>query len=360
MSHYPFLAEIGKAYQATALHPSEVQAGGINHRVGFLDGTAGIYRTKLTQLAAAEAATKQQPFTGTVLQRAAAFQNADSNQAALKQRVQTLKAQVDTLRRKLERMGAKIDNNNQIDWGFSHRTVVYDGTAVLQAATRLRVHNGRLFSDDAHLQPFDTRLLVTANKGPGFAIYVMSENGNIHASPHSVGHRHHSSLLAGGNVAGAGEMKVHAGQLKWISNKSGHYYPATEHFLQTLHSLMKKGVNLDQVQVEFLSDLPPMPYASVPLFLAAKQAETGGVNDFEYSKMMAMLTQLPFNEFVPLAQAKGWRWAGAGEGLGVVTLAGLPVPHRDVRKWLKNELHRVVHATTKVKPGQAEPPQPHP
>ena len=324
--------------------------GGTTHRVVFLDAKAANYRTALTQLAAAEAATKAQPFAGTVLQRAAAFQSADSNQVALKQQVVTSRAQVDNLKRKLQRMGAQIDNNNQIDWGFSHRIVVYDGTAALQAATRLRVHNGRLFSDDAHLQPFDTRLLVTANKGPGFAIYVMSKNGNIHASPHSVGHRHHSSLLAGANVAGADEMKVHAGQLKWISNKSGHYFPATEHFLQTLHSLMKKGVNLDQVQVEFLSP-NAMPYASVPGFLAAKQAEAGGVNDFEYSKMMAMLTQLPFNEFVPLAHAKGWRWADAGEGLGVVTLAGLPVPHRDVRKWLKNELQRVVRATITVKPG---------
>ena len=87
--------------------------------------------------------------------------------------------------------------------------------------------------------------MVTHFSGPGYAIYVMSKEGHLYVSSHSVGHRHHSSLLAGGVVAGAGELKVSAGWLRWISNKSGHYQPDVFDMYQTLRSLESQGVPQD-------------------------------------------------------------------------------------------------------------------
>ena len=72
----------------------------------------------------------------------------------------------------------------------------------------------------------------------------------------------------------------------------------------------------------------------------------GMETDFEYAKMIAYLTILPFPQFQVLAAAQGWRWgvpadfpAGAppADARGVVRIAdGVKVPHRDVRKWLKS------------------------
>jgi hypothetical protein len=61
----------------------------------------------------------------------------------------------------------------------------------------------------------------------------------------------------------------------------------------------------------------------------------------EYAKLLAYLVLIPWPEFDGLITPKGWRWVdlverAAGER-GLKTVAGnLPVPHRDVRKWLKS------------------------
>ena len=374
MAHYPFLAAIGSSYAAEqgSVAPGGDPHNNGAHRTKFLDTTAARYRNALIQLAAAQAdadaaaAAKPAPFVGSVKDRARAFGNVGTNQAvdqanqvALKDRVHKAQALVKKNKDWLERMGARLRADNTIDWGFSARTVVYDNSPLLQGLTRLRVHGGRIFMDDAHQQPLETRKMVTANMGPGYCIYVMSERGDIHVSSHSVADRHHSSLLAGGNVAGAGEMQVWDGTLKWISNKSGHYFPECEHFLQTLHSFQKKGVALDGVKVGFLFAGGPSkgtPYPSVPAFLFAKQAE--GIPDFELSKLLQVLARVPFPQFAASAAAKGWRWVtdpeyAAGQR-GVLTLAGVQVPHRDVRKWLKNEVMLVPQhgaAVQKIKPG---------
>ena len=55
--------------------------------------------------------------------------------------------------------------------------------------------------------------------------------------------------MAGGDVASAGEMKVVGGQLKAISNKSGHYQPQDEHMVNVLQELAAMGVQLTGVEV---------------------------------------------------------------------------------------------------------------
>ena len=77
----------------------------------------------------------------------------------------------------------------------------------------------RLFADaDGNLRSaadgsrFDTSTGATAWSGDGRAIFVMDGSGNLYATlDQRVGHTHHSSLLGGAPVAGAGEIEVRDG-----------------------------------------------------------------------------------------------------------------------------------------------------
>ena len=58
---------------------------------------------------------------------------------------------------------------------------------------------------------------------------------------------HHSSVLAGGAVAGAGELELdYEGYVKKISNKSGHYKPGAAQMIQLLEELARQGALLDK------------------------------------------------------------------------------------------------------------------
>jgi hypothetical protein len=94
---------------------------------------------------------------------------------------------------------------------------------------------------------YDTSGSYSVFSGEGWAIYVMDSGGKIYAHRHMVSRFHHSSFLAGGDVAGAGEIKVERGELKGISNKSGHYRPGPEHLVQVLQELRSRGVKLEGV-----------------------------------------------------------------------------------------------------------------
>jgi hypothetical protein len=144
---------------------------------------------------------------------------------------------------------------------------------------------------------------------------------------------------AGQNVAGAGELQVDKGKLKQISNKSGHYAPAAAHFLQTLYQLQKKHVDLTNVRVTFNTAAGKTPYPTVAAYLAAMQAQ--GIDDFDYAKLLRYLVLIPYAQFAVLAAGQGWRWIDGPEynagQRGVVTIAGgAPVPHKQVRKFLKS------------------------
>lgn len=81
---------------------------------------------------------------------------------------------------------------------------------------------------------YDTANESTNASGRGYAIYVMSPDGDIYAASHKVDRFHHSSFLAGSAAAGAGEIRVTAGDLREISNKSGHYVPGPTHLVQAI------------------------------------------------------------------------------------------------------------------------------
>jgi hypothetical protein len=98
-----------------------------------------------------------------------------------------------------------------------------------------------------------TALPVNALGNAGAAIYVLSAEAHLHISAQLEDVRHHSSFLAGGNIACGGEIRVTQGNITWMSNNSGHYLPNVKHFLQVLHFLHKKGANMN-FQVENVVD----------------------------------------------------------------------------------------------------------
>jgi hypothetical protein len=93
--------------------------------------------------------------------------------------------------------------------------------------------------------PVDTNGSVTHFSGPGWEIFVVGGNGEIHMTSHKVSMIHHSSLLAGADVTLGGEMKVANGRITEMTNKSGHYLPTADMFVQFLHWLDKDKINLD-------------------------------------------------------------------------------------------------------------------
>ncbi len=178
------------------------------------------------------------------------------------------------VRRWISRQGAWFSGASGLDWDQTMRsTVVYDCQLAQQNATKLSVIGGLLVAPDGKL--FDTSRMVTCFSGPGYAIYVMSAEGNLHVSSHSVGHRHHSSLLGGAAVAGAGEIQAAGGRITFLSNKSGHYHPAPEHLLAVLAMLQHHRVSLN-----FEVSVVPgdKRYGSVDAFMKDKKWDNASID----------------------------------------------------------------------------------
>lgn len=109
---------------------------------------------------------------------------------------------------------------------------------------------------DATGNLFDTAAAGSVQGGMGRAIFVMDESGNIYASlNHEVGQFHHSSFLAGGDVAAAGELEVVNGVVRFVNNQSGHYHPAPEsleQFAMELESFY--GIDRNSFEVEIINN----------------------------------------------------------------------------------------------------------
>lgn len=109
-------------------------------------------------------------------------------------------------------------------------------------AHRLFVRDGKLYkaSDGT---PFDTSAASTAHSGGGRAMFVMDQHGNLYASNKQIVHElHHSSFLGGGDVAGAGEVRVTNGTLDEMTRKSGHYRPTEAHNDRVIDELGRQGI----------------------------------------------------------------------------------------------------------------------
>ncbi|HRE87549.1 MAG TPA: hypothetical protein PK095_00290 [Myxococcota bacterium] len=87
----------------------------------------------------------------------------------------------------------------------------------------------------------------------GKYIYVMNAAGDFFAAKHVQFIMHHSSFLAGGAVATAGEVGISGGKLDYISNQSGHYRPGPAYLWQAVKQLELLGCPLDSVQVHVMT-----------------------------------------------------------------------------------------------------------
>jgi hypothetical protein len=266
------------------------------------------------------------------------------------ERIISLRAQIIDIQIKMQREGAQLDSNGYVM--PDGRMVVYDHQAEARDLTRLHFAGGLIYQDAACTQPFDTAGMTTHVSGNGWAIYVLSAEGHFHASGHAVGYRHHSSLLAGENVAGAGELKVEKGRLVRISNKSGHYHPGPDEFQQVLYMLEKRHVGLVGAALDFFSEEGKISFPSVQAFVE-KYNRTR--KNYEKRKLLAYFPETGmrdgvrvttdidgearFDAAVTALQAKGWRFATSAElkrgATVVVDSGGKSVPHRLVRKYLK-------------------------
>jgi hypothetical protein len=136
----------------------------------------------------------------------------------------------------------------------------YPGVTYLDDADRelhrLTIHDGLMY--DAKGLPFDTSNGVSAF-GPssnGRAIFVMDEHGNIYASTYqNFAEFHHSSLLAGSDVAGAGEILVRDGKIELLTDRSGHYAPGRSQTQQVLDQLESQGIVIDPINIHLIA--PP-------------------------------------------------------------------------------------------------------
>ncbi|MEL6926870.1 MAG: hypothetical protein AAFO94_22710, partial [Bacteroidota bacterium] len=114
------------------------------------------------------------------------------------------------------------------------------------------VKSGRLV--DPQGKPVSTKGTITAAAAmeeADMATFVMDENGRLYYTRYPlVTQFHHSSFLAGGPVAAAGEIQILNGQLKKINTKSGHYKPSVELVQQVLTELSRRGYNTKGLKVE--------------------------------------------------------------------------------------------------------------
>ncbi|MGN6246281.1 MAG: hypothetical protein ACTHQ3_21740, partial [Motilibacteraceae bacterium] len=242
----------------------------------------------------------------------------------------------------LRRQGIPISPDGALDKNdpaLKDRKVGYDESPEAQAASRVFVGaDGLLRRSDEGNPLVDTTNSTTHFSGAGVEIYVVGMDGDIHMHNHSLGQYHHSSLLDGGDVAMAGEMKVVKGKIQWLSDKSGHYVPSKDQMLQFLHYLKKDGVKLDfEVRGFALGE-----GKSVPATQLLKAAE--GSTEDEWTSVKTKLVWDAFEKTVGLDKMtealarKGWRSAGGGHA--VVDKDDQPVPERDVRRQLKAVLGR--------------------
>ncbi|MEL1244676.1 hypothetical protein AAEO56_10425 [Flavobacterium sp. DGU11] len=127
-----------------------------------------------------------------------------------------------------------------------------DAVKYLTEAERLEyelaIIDGKLYTKGGKL--FDTAAGSTIF-GPQKAIFVMDSRGRIYASlRHKARLFHHSSFLAGGAVASAGEIEVVQGLIKLVTRKSGHYQPSSLSNTRFLRQLESKGVKTKEIIVK--------------------------------------------------------------------------------------------------------------
>ena len=81
----------------------------------------------------------------------------------------------------------------------------------------------------------------------GKVMFVMDQNGKIYTGEQRIMEFHHSSFLAGNDVASAGELMVLDGQIISHNRKSGHYKPTPEQHGQFISEMQESGIDLSKI-----------------------------------------------------------------------------------------------------------------
>lgn len=105
--------------------------------------------------------------------------------------------------------------------------------------------NGTLFSKG---QIISEKELNTINS----RINRLQERLNANFEEHNSARFHHSSFLAGGDISGAGTLKVDNGKLASISDASGHYQPGIKLVNNVINEVEKKGVEIESVNIRLI------------------------------------------------------------------------------------------------------------
>jgi len=107
-------------------------------------------------------------------------------------------------------------------------------------------------------------------------MFSMAGDGTIYATNmHEPGVFHHSSFVAGGPLAAAGELYVEQGRLKAVTDKSGHYVPGRCLTWQFLTELQRIGIELKEVELR----LEVFPETSAMEFLKIDWCEKSPEGD---------------------------------------------------------------------------------
>ena len=116
----------------------------------------------------------------------------------------------------------------------------------LKELTRVKIHNKKLYMNDAESTLFDTDKLKAQNKS-FYATWVLNKKGELFAGAFC--HAYFLKSKPGSPnygytkpVAGAGDIIVKDGEITYIDNRSGHYMPDTNQFLVSLNYLDSLGL----------------------------------------------------------------------------------------------------------------------
>lgn len=123
--------------------------------------------------------------------------------------------------------------------------VTYFDTAEL-ARYELSVRGGLIY--DALGAVFDSSAAVAMHGPAGRAMFVMTAEGVLYGTnTQALSRIHHSSFLAGRDVAAAGQVQVVGGKITAVDNISGHYLPPAWTLDQLKDLLASSGVDVGTI-----------------------------------------------------------------------------------------------------------------
>jgi len=188
------------------------------------------------------------------------------------------------------------------------RTRYFDAREQMDRAVQIQ---GGLLTD-GNDRPLDTSGATgrgTADGDKGKHIFALTPGGTMRAADPWAHHRevrlpgqadengvasaalelvNHSSLVAGGDVAGAGDLRVEQGKLQSVSDQSGHYQPNHTMLRNVLDHFADGGVDMHDVAVKMINKTP----FGRPMMASAREVMQGKGEDAIRSQRSVMRDQI--------------------------------------------------------------------